>query len=236
MANPYLLLWLEGPLQSWGFDSKFGRRDTMNFPTKSGLMGMVCCALGASGAQKKMLAEFANLDLQIKAYVRKDKVGNPVHAEPLLRDFHMIGSGYNARDPLEKLHIPKTSDGKKAVGGGTKITYRYYLQDVSFAAALQVPANYSEKLVKHFQCPVWDLYLGRKSCAPTDFIFQCQCKTAADAFLKADKLADTKNKTPYLIVLQGRHNGDEVISLYDVPLKFGPDKLYKDRVVSVIRI
>lgn len=46
MSQPYLLLWLEGPLQSWGHDSRFGRRETLHFPTKSGVLGMVCAALG----------------------------------------------------------------------------------------------------------------------------------------------------------------------------------------------
>ena len=49
MANPYLLLWLEAPLQAWGHDSKFGRRDSLDFPTKSGVLGLLCCARGARG-------------------------------------------------------------------------------------------------------------------------------------------------------------------------------------------
>jgi len=52
MSNPYLLLWFEAPLQSWGSDSKFGRRDTQTFPTKSGVLGLVCSALGAGGEQR----------------------------------------------------------------------------------------------------------------------------------------------------------------------------------------
>ena len=34
-----LLLWLEAPLQSWGVDSRFGRRDTLPFPSRSGVLG-----------------------------------------------------------------------------------------------------------------------------------------------------------------------------------------------------
>ena len=61
MSNPYLLLWLEAPLQSWGFDSKFGRRETLKFPTRSGVVGLVCSALGAGGEQRELLAEFSSL-------------------------------------------------------------------------------------------------------------------------------------------------------------------------------
>ena len=45
MANPYLLLWLEAPLQAGGHDAKVGRRDSLDFPTKSGVLGLLCCAL-----------------------------------------------------------------------------------------------------------------------------------------------------------------------------------------------
>lgn len=53
--NAYLLLWLEGPLQAWGHDSKFGVRNTLNFPTRSGILGLLCCAHGAGGEQREWL-------------------------------------------------------------------------------------------------------------------------------------------------------------------------------------
>lgn len=43
-----LLLKLAGPLQAWGVESKFDERRTLNFPTKSGVIGMVAAALGRS--------------------------------------------------------------------------------------------------------------------------------------------------------------------------------------------
>lgn len=43
-----LLLRLAGPLQSWGVDSKFEIRDTLDFPTKSGVIGLLAAALGYS--------------------------------------------------------------------------------------------------------------------------------------------------------------------------------------------
>ena len=93
MSEPYLLLWLEAPLQAWGHDSKFGRRDSLDFPTKSGVLGLLCCALGAGGKQTEWLALWADNDLVVEAYVRQGKESLPVMREPLLRDFHMVGSG-----------------------------------------------------------------------------------------------------------------------------------------------
>ncbi|KXK45618.1 MAG: CRISPR-associated protein [Nitrosomonas europaea] len=133
MSDPYLLLWLEASLQAWGHDSRFGRRDSLDFPTKSGVLGLLCCARGAGGEEREWLASWADLDMRVEAYVPLDKQGQPLLRQPLLRDFHMVGSGYDDQDPWQTLLIPKTSEGKKAVGGGTKMTYRYYLQDMAYA-------------------------------------------------------------------------------------------------------
>ncbi len=232
MPDPYILLWLEAPLQSWGHDSRFGRRDTLPFPTKSGVLGLLCCALGAGGKQRKLLAEFAELDMQIAAYARADNVKGSARHLPLLRDFHMVGSGYDAKDPWQILLIPKTSQGKKAVGGGTKLTYRFYIQDMAFAVMLQVPEKRAEELCDYLRNPVWDIYLGRKTCVPTEFVFQGLFSNAEETREKAQELAEQKHRTGIFIVLQGEHAG-EVYSVNDVPLQFGSVKRYRDRMITV---
>ncbi|WP_260294590.1 type I-E CRISPR-associated protein Cas5/CasD [Sedimenticola hydrogenitrophicus] len=232
MSDPYLLLWLEAPLQSWGHDSKFGRRDSLDFPTKSGVLGLLCCARGAGGEEAQWLSAWADLDMQLVAYVPKDRNGNTQHRQPLLRDFHMVGSGYDDRDPWEGLLIPKTSEGKKAVGGGTKMTYRYYLQEMAYAVALQAPLAMVDEVVQALSSPVWDLYLGRKNCAPTEFIGQGVFDTAAEALQAAEVLSAEKNRSFVFRVLQGEHDG-EVLILNDVPLQFGERKKYRDRRVTV---
>ncbi len=45
MANT-LFLWLEGPMQSWGERSRWSERDSATEPTKSGVVGLLACALG----------------------------------------------------------------------------------------------------------------------------------------------------------------------------------------------
>ena len=235
MSDPYLLLWLEAPLQAWGHDSRFGRRDSLDFPTKSGVLGLLCCALGASGEQREWLSRWAGLDMQVVAYVRQDKTSLPVPREPLLRDFQMVGSGYDDKDPWASLLIPKTREGKKAVGGGTKMTYRYYLQDMAFAVLLQAPAAEAEAMQAALLAPVWDLYLGRKNCVPTEFIGQGVFSTSEEALAAASTLAEAKKRIVSFRVRQGEHEGDEIVSLNDVPLQFGTDKRYRDRRVSVFR-
>ena len=233
MSNPYLLLWLEAPLQAWGHDSRFGRRDSLDFPTKSGVLGLICCARGAAGAQTEWLADWADLDMQLEAFVPQNAQGQPLPRLPLLRDFQMVGSGYNDQDPWQNLLIPKTNEGKKAVGGGTKMTYRYYLQDMAFAVALQAPSSATaEQAAAALQAPVWDVYLGRKNCVPTEFIHQGIFDTAAAALAAGAQLATQKQRSLVQRILQGEHDG-EVLSLNDVPLQLGEHKLYRDRRVTV---
>ena len=41
-----ILLKLEGVLQSWGDHSKWDYRDSADFPSKSGVAGLLACAMG----------------------------------------------------------------------------------------------------------------------------------------------------------------------------------------------
>jgi CRISPR system Cascade subunit CasD len=156
-------------------------------------MGLVCCALGYGGEQKEFLAEFAPLKQTVLSFVRKNLKDEKVDREPLLRDFHMVGSGYDDKDPWTTLLIPKTSEGEKAVGGGAKMTYRYYLQDAYFAVVLEVPSDKATLLADALQNPVWDLCLGRKSCVPTDLVYRGIFESEEDALIEARKIADEKH-------------------------------------------
>ena len=246
MGNRYLLLWLEAPLQSWGADSKFGRRDTGNFPTKSGITGLLLCALGASGEQKALLEKLAPLRQTVVSYVRAQ---NPAaiallktDREPLLRDFHMVGSGYDDRNPWEALLIPKKSDGsapgRRPDGGyaGAKMTYRYYLQDARFAVVLEIPAELAESFAAALQNPVYDIYLGRKNCVPTDFIYRGTFESEEKALLQAEELAREKGplSEDFRVVDGEQSDKGDVLTLNDIPLQFGEVKRYRDRRVTVI--
>lgn len=234
MSNPYILLWFEAPLQSWGVDSKFGRRDTLNFPTKSGVLGLVFSALGAGGEQTELLAEFAPLDIEVISFNKTDSKGNKKDREPVMRDFQMVGSGYDDKDPWQSLLIPKTGDGKKAVGGGSKMTYRYYLQDAIFAVLLQVPKSRASEIAVALQNPNWSIYLGRKACIPTEIVYQGLFESKAEATNQASSLSHLKNLLEDFSVLQGEHDGEEQITLNDIPIQFGERKKYRDRQVAII--
>ncbi|MCD4813436.1 type I-E CRISPR-associated protein Cas5/CasD [bacterium] len=251
MKTKYLLLWLEAPLQSWGADSKFGRRDTMSFPTKSGVIGILLCAMGASGEQAELLSRLALLKQTVISYVPARKMENgkseKTDREPLLNDFHMVGSGYDDKNPWESMLIPMTWDSvKKKSGkannadgsrGGTKITYRYYLQDAKFAVIMEVPDKMADDFSEALQNPVYDVYLGRKNCVPTDIIYRGNYESEAVALKRAAEIAEEKGALAEdFKVIDGEYNDDgETMTLNDIPVQFGEIKRYRDRKVTVIQ-
>lgn len=71
-----LLLRLAGPLQSWGVECKFETRRTMNFPTKSGVIGMIASAMGYSREQSLDTLNSLNFGVRVD------------HQGELLCDYH----------------------------------------------------------------------------------------------------------------------------------------------------
>jgi len=143
-----LFLRVEGPLQAWGDTSKFVIRRTMEAPTKSGVLGLICCAMGLSReAARERLPELNKLAMG----VRVDRPG--------IRwwDYHTVGAGVGLL----------TAEGKLKTGAqGTLITRREYLADASFLVALHGSHETIVNVAKALQAPKWPLFLGRKSCPP----------------------------------------------------------------------
>ncbi len=190
---------------------------------------MILCALGKSGEQREFLSKFSSLDLRIDSYPRENC------EITRLEDFQMVGGGYNDRDPFENLFIPKTESGKKAVGGGQKLTYRYYVQDMAYAAFMEIPDEYADEIGKALSDPVWPIFLGRKNCIPSEIIFQGNYKTHEECDLKARSIAAEKGRKKKFSVLQeDAPSIGDVITLNDVPVQFGQHKLYSDRVVTIV--
>jgi CRISPR system Cascade subunit CasD len=156
MANT-LFLRLEAPLQAWGERSQWSERDTAPEPTKSGIVGLLACALGWKDDAR--LRELAH---KIRVGVRCDMPGTPAP----LRDYHTVGGGYDEPQLLTAQGKPKKT--QTTGEPHTEPTWRYYLCDASFLVAVQ---SDDEKLIaalaEAIQHPQWTLYLGRKSCVPT---------------------------------------------------------------------
>lgn len=141
-----LLLRLQGPMQAWGVQSRFGVRDTGREPSKSGVIGLLCAALGRD--RKEPVDDLATL----KMGVRIDKPGR------VMMDFH------TANNVLKASGKPGTKSGLK----GTEISRRYYLADAAFLVGLESDNTaLLEELHAALHQPQWMLFLGRKSFVPS---------------------------------------------------------------------
>ena len=136
-----LLLRLAGPMQSWGTQSRFTHRDTDLEPSKSGVIGLLCAAMGKPRDDLTTIKELAGL----KMGVRVDRQGT------LKRDYHTA------------------QNVAKAGGDGTKdceLSNRFYLADASFLVALLGELQVLNKVQNSLANPIWQMYLGRKAFVP----------------------------------------------------------------------
>jgi CRISPR system Cascade subunit CasD len=141
-------------MQSWGLHSRFTIRDTGREPSKSGVLGLLCAALGKPAAESQgdrfpTLAALAGLRMG----VRVDREG------AVARDYHTAGGGeWNGRP----YGVFKAS-GKR---GDTLPSTRYYLAGAHFLVGLEGPQELLQTLDRAIRKPVWQLSLGRKSFVP----------------------------------------------------------------------
>ena len=137
MSQPYtLLLRLEGPMQSWGYRSRFDYRDTALEPTRSGVIGLICAAMGIARGE-----DISRFDA-IRMGVRVEKEGRPE------RDYHTA------------LDVIKADGSEK----DTVVSYRDYLSDGSFTVGLESEnKDLLEQIAKALSNPMWTLFLGRKA-------------------------------------------------------------------------
>lgn len=226
--SKFLYLRLSGPLQSWGSSSLFWHRETGDFPTKSGVIGLLFCAMGKGGPQIEALSEIAPLKQTVFQVAKKGE------SFSLLSDFHMVGGDYDENDPWQCDCIPKTFDGKKAVNGGAKLTERVFLQDVHFVVIQEIPDSWEEEVTKGLRAPIWDIYLGRKCCVPSlpvfGGIFDSQEK-AIEAFKKEVPALYGEEMVPVTYWEEVLPETEHSVLIRDVPLAFGKHKKYAYRYV-----
>ncbi|QDU60458.1 CRISPR system Cascade subunit CasD [Planctomycetes bacterium Pan216] len=147
-----LLLRLVAPMQSWGTQSRFSHRDTGLEPSKSGIVGVLCAALGRS--RDEPLADLGSLGMGI----RVNREGR------IERDFHTAGGGkLNGRD----YGVAKVNGARPE----TVISHRDYLADADFLVALSGEDELIGRLHEAVKRPVFPLYLGRKAFVPSLPVF-----------------------------------------------------------------
>ena len=236
MNNRFLVLYLEGPLQSWGCNSNFDKRETLPYPTESGIFGMLLAASGDSGSQVELLKQMSeNIIMTVYCFKNNTK---------MLRDYQVVGNDYNKDDSWENNNILKNRNGKNPTDShgnitGVKITHRYYLQNARFCVILEMSEDLANKFSVALQMPVFDLCLGRKNCIPTAMIFRGMFLTENEAKKKVHNLIEQNNLEPSYLVRNattkeieiGRNDENYIELLNDIPVSFGIHKQYRDRFI-----
>lgn len=155
-----LFLRLAGPMQSWGERARWSVRDTAPEPTKSGIVGLLACALGLNAD-----VDLRSLSEKIRIGIRCDQPGTR------LVDYHTVGGGYDEPMLLMADGKPKYIPNTNPKLPHTEPTHRAYLCDASFLAAIQSDAETIAQLADAVQNPIWIFFLGRKSCPPSEPVF-----------------------------------------------------------------
>jgi CRISPR system Cascade subunit CasD len=197
-----ILIRLAAPLQSWGVQSLFTDRDTAREPSKSGVIGMICAALGRDRS-----ADISDL-FGLCFGIRADQPGR------LERDYHIAQN------------VLKTDLGMK----DSEVTNRFYLADAVFLAGLQGSATLLQQVQNALMNPVWPLYLGRKAFVPSQPVYLLEgyrpeedLKTALTTFPRLAKGSDEKLR----LVIEDE-TGSEIRP--DQPLSFQERKFVQRRV------
>lgn len=140
---PTLLMRLVGPLQSWGTTSRFDERDTQLEPSKSGVVGLLCAALGRDRAEP--VEDLARLRMG----VRVDREGF------LMRDYQTATGVLVAANAKPDM-------------GRTVVSPRFYLSDAGFLVGLEGDDQpLLRQLHAALRAPRWPLALGRKAFVPS---------------------------------------------------------------------
>lgn len=214
-----LILRLAGPLQSWGERSAFMVRDSTDFPTRSGIIGMIAAAEGRP--RTAVIDDYAALGFTI----RVDRPGRR------LVDFHTIGGGL----PRE-LTVPTAKGEHRSEAKATLVSYRHHLADAVFTVAVTGPDDLISRVTAALRDPHWAPYLGRRSCVPDEpLLLRGNATDPVRELLTAVPLSASRRTTKDIIpvtFLWDRPSGeaDAVIEITDVPGSFAPhDRRYGTR-------
>ena len=143
-----LLLRFGAPMQSWGTQSRFTNRDTGLEPSKSGVVGLLCAALGRP--RHEPVDDIAALRMG----VRVDFEGK------LKLDYHTAG-GTHLKG--HKYGVAKADASKPQ----TVVSHRYYIADADFLVGLEGENDdLLRRLQRAVEVPKWQLFLGRKAFVP----------------------------------------------------------------------
>lgn len=197
-------LLLDGPLQSWGYASRFDRRSTALHPTRSGVLGLAAAALGidkyAEGEEQR-IASFESLRLTSFTLPRRSRRGADLEMRRL-EDYHTVTGIRRASGKLDR--------------EATVQTYRQYLLDSRFGVLVEGSSALLEEISSALLDPKWGLWLGRKCCIP-----------ASPVLVAAP---DTRTATWSALLRRAGYDGSEPEGQFDHVVEVSPTEPGADMI------
>ena len=140
---------IEGVLQSWGEQSSWNLRDSADWPTKSGVIGMIGAAMGL-GYEDKAIGELCEaVEMGVKTKLAY---------HPQLDDYQTVNyfGGVLANGTRETRNAQKTI-----------VQHKRYIMDRKFLIALSASKEVLDAIYQAMLDPVWAMHLGRACCPPS---------------------------------------------------------------------
>lgn len=207
----YLMLKLAGPMQAWGGHSYEDLRPSHNFPTRSGLLGLLAACLGVDRDDAERQQDLArSLEFTVRSDWRKKK---PVVK---LADFHTV---------LDARKV----DGKP--NPYPVVSRREYLFDAQFTVAVAHSGQGSftlDEVESALRKPVYTPFLGRRSCPLARPLFEAGVE--AESPLAALAACDPGCGTVY--GESPAASGERSLRIRDVPLP-GRSRAFGTRTVTL---
>lgn len=218
MSKKHLFFYLDAPMQAWGHSSRFNRRTSASWPVKSGVVGMLCAAMGIERDNEEDIARLADLSMTVYTLHNGGQ---------RLTDYHTVGGGYDSNS-----HPHQFFDSKNGQSIAV-LTDREYLLDCKFGVILTGDAETIEQCATAIQNPKWGVWFGRKCCLPAARIFEGIFDTeeqAKERLLELAQQLDLKLK-PWRTITEAETFEDGTDSLMDIPLNFATRE-YKTRRIA----
>lgn len=187
----YLLMNLDADRMSFGYNSIANDRYTVDFPTKSALFGMICCAMGKKGELSELFGKLRQIKVEAFAMANSR----------VETDFQTIGNGWRELNivfndknnfkgrkaiNISDLMVEHTVDDKISTTCSSLIN-KDYLVNQHFIVVMEIADDaFANEIANALQNPVWQIYIGRKKCVPNDDVFYGIFDSREDAMKRVD--------------------------------------------------
>lgn len=211
-SNACLALLLDGPMQSWGYASRFERRTTALHPTRSGVVGLIAAAVGVDkhkANEAEQLARFNSLRVTTLSLPRRNRRSEDLLMQRL-EDYHTVTGIRRASGKEDE--------------DATVQTYRHYLLDARFGVLLEGPASLLEEIAAALRNPKWGVWLGRKCCLPASPLLVAPPGTRTAvwaALLQRAGYSGTEPEEQFDRILEVAATDSGADMIEDAPVAFG---------------